>query len=545
MSRTTRNVLFTTATVGVALVIGWLMAVDVRERSRGKNRSPGAEPRRAAAARTYDAPNAASKPKARDPRRERPSIEEALFAVPKERLIRFASDADYLDFLRRLGESDLRLLGRLDRLRALRVGYDSLDDLYDLLGDHDDHFANYRVEIPLPVVEPQAGAIGFGTNTLAWLGVTGDNSAWGSGVRVAVLDTGVASHPAFTNPLIQHDLLPDGAETALHWHGTSVASLIVGDHQNSPGLAPAADLFSVRIADEQGLSNSFLLAEGILFAVDQGAQVINISMGSYGNSSIVAEAVRYASESGAVIIAAAGNERFEFLAFPAAYEGVISVGAVDANNNRMAFSNQGEGLGVSAPGYAVSAATLGDTPFTYFTGTSASAPLVSAAVAATASQFEIPIADAAQLVLSSLNEAGAPGSDPAFGGGILDMGRIMNSNVAGIYDAAVASHFFLPGEEGDPFSRVFVTVQNRGTEPLNNIQLDITVGDDTYPRSIPYISPGQIYTVERPVSTLSSAETLVVQSSVTIPGNISDSRTVNDSRQDVIQLVPPEAEGSE
>ena len=71
-------------------------------------------------------------------------------------------------------------------------------------------------------------------------------------------------------------------------------------------------------------------------------------MGSYGNSSIVAEAVRYASESGAVIIAAAGNERFEFLAFPAAYEGVISVGAVDANNNRMAFSNQGEGLGVSA-----------------------------------------------------------------------------------------------------------------------------------------------------------------------------------------------------
>ena len=125
------------------------------------------------------------------------------------------------------------------------------------------------------------------------------------------------------------------------------------------------------------------------------------------------------------------------------------------------------------------------------------------------------------------------------------MGRIMNSNVAGIYDAAVASHFFLPGEEGDPFSRVFVTVQNRGTEPLSNIQLDITVGDDTYPRSIPSISPGQIYTVERPVATLSNPETLVVESSVTLPGNISDSKPVNDTRKDVIQLVTPEAEGNE
>ncbi|NNM30211.1 MAG: S8 family serine peptidase [Akkermansiaceae bacterium] len=527
-----------TVAISIAALLGWWLARDVREST-----DPGREEQRSEpvpVTRQFDPENAASKIADRPPRRPRLGLEDALFGIPNERLVRFKTDADYADFLRRLAASEARLLGKLDQFRTVRVGFDDLEDLYGLLDDEGEFFGNFLVAIPdLPEVGAQAGALPFYTNTLAWLGFTGDNSNWGEGVRVAILDTGLAEHSAFPNPIPQIDLLEDGAEVPLHGHGTAVTSLIAGNHSVSPGIAPRTEVISIRIGDETGSSNSFLLAEGITRAVDEGAQIINISMGSYGDSIIVQEAVDYARANGVLLVAAAGNEGLDIPAFPAAYEGVISVGAVDAKGDHLDFSNAGDSLSLSAPGYSLNAAWL-DEQFVLFTGTSASAPVVTAAIAATISEMGVSVPEAADLVLSYLNEAGAPGPDPAFGGGILDIGRVMNSNTAGIYDAALASNYFQPAAGEDAVDRIFVTVQNRGTETLSNLQINITLPEGTYPRTVGTLRPGDVVTVDRPVTIRPDTASLSVKSSVDIPGNLRDAKPDNDALGTEIILIEPE-----
>ena len=88
-------------------------------------------------------------------------------------------------------------------------------------------------------------------------------------------------------------------------------------------------------------------------AVDRGAKVINISLGSFGSSLMLQNAVQYAMNQNVVIVAAAGNEQLTQLAYPAAYPGVLSVGAVDANKKQAYFSNSGKGLVIAAPGVGI------------------------------------------------------------------------------------------------------------------------------------------------------------------------------------------------
>ena len=216
----------------------------------------------------------------------------------------------------------------------------------------------------------------LGNGLHEWLGITGDNSDWGKGVKIAVLDTGVDAHPAFETSIRSINIVdrsPGGS--ANNGHGTAVASVIIGNDSLTPGVAPGADLISVRIADDEGQSNSFLLAKGIVAAVDVGAKLINVSMGSFGDSAIVRNAIQYATDGGALIVAAAGNNGIDQVSYPAANEGVIAVGGVDAQGNHLDFSNSGESIDISAPGFGVNAAWTDDQAASV-NGTSFSAPIV-------------------------------------------------------------------------------------------------------------------------------------------------------------------------
>lgn len=444
-------------------------------------------------------------------------------ALQNQRSIRFTDRDAYERFLAAAKGKGIAILGSIDRLNALHVGFLSLDELNALLDGSEESGFIFPVYLPTPKTESvQEGAVGFGEGLLSWLGITGDNSAYGTGVKIAILDTGSTLEGA------RNQFLVDPPENAADWngHGTAVADLILQ-------IAPAADLYSWRVANDQGQSNSFLLAQGILAAVDAGVDVINISMGSYGNSAILRDAVETALEAKVLIYASGGNEGYEQLAYPAAYEGVVGVGAVDANGSYLNFSNTGN-VTMTAPGLDLVTAWTGGQSV-YFTGTSASSPIGVGVLAAAMSQGtnRISSSQAYDLVTSNLNEAGSPGLDNYYGIGMVDLGRVLQSGQTGITDAAIASNFVSTGNGGQ--TQLQVTVQNRGTTTLVNAPVVVTTPSGTTTLNITTLQAGHITTFNLPLSLTDGSA--VIQSRVEVSGGINDLKPSNNRRTDV--YTPP------
>ncbi|MEX1049018.1 MAG: S8 family serine peptidase [Akkermansiaceae bacterium] len=461
-------------------------------------------------------------------------------ALPGQRVLVFKDLAALEDFLKGAGDQ-IRILGRLDALNALRVGFLNYDDLAALLGGDELASFVFPVDVPAPndgAVQP--GAVALGDRLLEWLGIVGDNSAWGSGVRIAVLDTGVAAHPAFSKALSWLNLVAlPGDITALNGHGTAVASVIVGNDPLTPGVAPGSEIFSIRIANDLGQSDSFLLAKGIIAAVDAGAQLINISMGSFGDSALVRSAIEYARASGALIIAASGNNGLERVTYPAANDGVIAVGSVDALGNHLEFSNTGRQLSISAPGFGVNAAWPGNQAASV-SGTSFSTPVVSGAIAALMSQpgaERLSPQQAWTLLSSHLNDGGEAGTDPALGAGMPDIGRVLNRATPGIYDAAVASQRIMPPSPGFANGQVEILIQNRGTERLINTGVQVATPFGTVSSNITTLAPNAVQTIRLPIQP-HSATALRYASQVQLSGGLTDAKPSNDRRAETYVPAP-------
>lgn len=448
----------------------------------------------------------------------------SLLARPNERLVLFNNEEDYRNFLKAATKSNLRLLGNIDRLRAARVGFTNISDLNGLV-DPNQTGPNFLVSLPLPPGggSVQAGAVGFRQNALEWLGIDEDNSAWGEDITVAVIDTGVVDHEALPNNVTHFDLVSaEDPSTERSGHGTAVASLIVGQNDIAAGVSPASQLIDVRVANSEGISDSFLLAEGIITAVDAGADVLNISLGSLGDSPVVENAVDYALESGAVIVASSGNEGFDQPSFPAGYEDVIAVGAVDLEGTLVDFSNTGENLDITAPGLELPAAWT-DENYILFTGTSASAPFVSGAIATAMDQFQLNPTQAAEYVLDFANEAGAPGEDTNFGAGHLDVGRVIDSTTPGIHDIATVSNLIVTDES----SSVISVVQNQGTEFISSAELTISTPFATIPLRVNNLPPGEIQTFDIPTTLPKNGTEFSITSEATLNETFQDADPTN------------------
>ncbi len=456
-------------------------------------------------------------------------------ALPGQRALVFKDRAALERFLARAGQR-VKILGRIDALNALHIGFLNPDDLAGLLDGNEELSMIFPANLPNP--KPgiiQDGMVGVGDKLLRVLGITRDNSNWGKGVRVAILDTGVSPNSAFGSKISSINLVALPANLA-DWngHGTAVASLIIGRSRLTPGVAPGAEILSVRIADDLGQSNSMLIAQGIVAAVDAGANLINISLGSYGDSPLIRNAIEYANNAKAVIIASAGNDGLDHLAYPAANEGVIAVGAVDANGTSLAFSNSGKSLAAAAPGFEINAAWTGNQAVG-FTGTSASAPIMTGAIAAAmsfAGSVQRNAWDATTLVLSKLDDTGAPGVDALSGGGTVDLGRVMNAGTPGIYDAAVASNYLVPPTAEVPYPQLQVVIQNRGTETLVNAGVQVRTSAGNVPFNITTLLPNaiQTFTLPLPSSSWNSSQPLQFDSAVTLSGGQTDSNPSNNRR---------------
>ena len=311
-------------------------------------------------------------------------------ALPSEALLKFANAEALRAFLARADKTGLKMLGHLDGLNVARVGYEELEQLRSALGSDtgaseitvDANFIAHTPDILQREDRPAgSGTASFeGEGYMKALGATGDRANWGLGVMVAVVDSGIEEHPTFAAHQVTHvDLVNDGQP--FNGHGTAMASLIGGQNWQAAGVAPAVQLLDVRVSDTSGTSDSYTLAHGITTAADSGAHIINISLGSYGDSSVVREAIAYAQNKGVAIIAAAGNDALgNQLSFPASIPNVIAVGGVDANFVQAYFSNTGAGLDVVAPAVGIQSA-YGKASIIIGDGTSQATALVSGALA--------------------------------------------------------------------------------------------------------------------------------------------------------------------
>lgn len=459
---------------------------------------------------------------------------------PEEVILHFPTPESFESFVDALDPQAVRVLGMLERLSALRLGFSEEEEQYlvSLFRDEDISIFKELPSIPTP---PRAGggatekvATSIGAKLLPWLGVTGDNSRWGNGVKIAVLDTGVVPHQGLPAYFSSIEIVPFPEDLATtHPHGTAVASMIAGSQRIAQGVAPAVSLISVRVADESGMSDDYFLSAGLLAAMDAGAEIVNISMGGGGGGTLLSDAVALLQDKGILIVAAAGNNGETRAKFPAAYPGVVSVGAVDASGERMAFSNIGSDLGMTAPGYGVNAASSNG-GFISISGTSASSPIVAGAIAATmadGSGRRLGAREAAQLVMSLADDEGPPGFDPEYGSGVLNLGRVMNRQVPGIHDAVVT--WQAREESGDGRDRVRVTIQNRGTSTLINTRIETTTPSGSNSTIATTIAPGASESFSLPVI-LNQHGPTPVTSTATLGNSAIDTTPANNHRTDVI-----------
>jgi serine protease len=264
------------------------------------------------------------------------------------------------------------------------------------------------------------------------------NYACGQGITVAVIDTGIACFDkgpfsrgtdlAGTRCEGGWNFVDDSPSAADdHGHGTHVAGTIAQTTNNgvgAAGLAFCATLMPIKVLSKQGFGSTASVAEGIRYAADNGAQIINLSLGGPIKSRILEDAVDHALSKGVVVVAAAGNSG-RSVGWPAAYPGVVAVSATDDKDQIAWFSSRGPEVVIGAPGVAVTQQTVCNGGkdkceiFGTFNGTSMASPHV-AGVAAMLESEGVTDASAVRDALTST--ARPKGEKNLYGAGILDAG---------------------------------------------------------------------------------------------------------------------------
>jgi type VII secretion-associated serine protease mycosin len=265
-------------------------------------------------------------------------------------------------------------------------------------------------------------------------------SAWssstGAGVIVAVVDTGVrATHEDLVGSVVPGiDLADDAAtydaarngEVDPGGHGTHVAGIIAAHPNNGVGIAgaaPGAKIMPIRVLDANGSGSSSDVAQGIIWAVDHGARVINLSLGG-GPSPGMQVAMQYGLAHQAVTFAAAGNSYQDgnVPTYPAAYPEAIAVGAINSSIEHASFSNTGNYVDIVAPGDLIwSTYGSGNSAYALMSGTSMATPYASATAALVLSENrKLTAAQLTHAIEASALDLGARGHDPVFGWGLIN-----------------------------------------------------------------------------------------------------------------------------
>ena len=234
---------------------------------------------------------------------------------------------------------------------------------------------------------------------------------------------------------------PDGGDYLLrdndpfdeHGHGTAVAGVIAGIAGNGigiAGIAPKCRVMNIRAGTSQGLLEEDDVAAAVVYAVEMGARVINMSFGDTYASALLHDVMQFAHTAGVVLVASAGNSSSDVVHYPAGYPETISVTAINRDGVLAGFANFGPLVDIAAPG--VNVLTTGRFGrYGNFSGTSAAAPVVSAVAALLLSKSPQLIPDLVRSILvSSTNDLGEPGWDGRYASGGINAGRALAVNYA-------------------------------------------------------------------------------------------------------------------
>lgn len=248
----------------------------------------------------------------------------------------------------------------------------------------------------------------------------------GAEVVVAVIDTGVdATHPDLLGQVLDgYDFVNEDADPADdHGHGTRMSGIVAALHDNGEGvagIAPQARLLPVKVLDADGYGAYSDVARGIIYAVDRGAQVLNLSLAGATESTVLQDAVDYAAARDAVVVAAAGNAGSSEPMYPAAAPGAVAVSASDAFDTRAGFSSFGNWIDVAAPGVDIVTTSV-DHGYASSGGTSPAAAFVSGTFALLRSAEPSLSGSAAEArVFGGAIDLGPVGRDASFGWGLVD-----------------------------------------------------------------------------------------------------------------------------
>ncbi len=266
----------------------------------------------------------------------------------------------------------------------------------------------------------------------------------GEGIKVAILDTGIDyGHPDLDdNYAGGYDFVnADPYPLDDHYHGTLVAGAVAAEDNDSGvvGVAPAAELYALKVLDDEGSGWSSDIIAALNWAVNNGMDVANMSFGGPDYSWSLETAVANAYQAGVLLVAAAGNEGTcggsgDNVAYPARFDEVIAVGATDSDDLRPCFSSTGPAVELAAPGVSVRTTYLGG-GYVWANGTSLASPHVAGAAALVLASGISDgngngrVNDDARLWLQeTADDLGAAGRDSWYGFGLVNVRSLASAS---------------------------------------------------------------------------------------------------------------------
>jgi subtilisin family serine protease len=258
-------------------------------------------------------------------------------------------------------------------------------------------------------------------------------------ITVAVIDQGVdTQHPDLSGRILStYNVVNPANKGRREFHGTHVAGIIAADKDNgigAYGINPNAKILSVNVFDGNDYTSDYTIAQGILYAVDHGAKVINMSIGGTLYSQLLDDTIQYAISKGVVVVAAAGNSGTNEYSYPASYDGVISVGATNDQKKLATFSTYGPGVDVVAPGDNIYSTiydpSIGSTYY-YLSGTSMATPVVSGVASLLKTKYpNLTSYDIEQILEETATDLGTKGYDIKYGYGLINPINALNFNIS-------------------------------------------------------------------------------------------------------------------
>lgn len=350
----------------------------------------------------------------------------------------------------------------------------------------------------------------------------------GKGVKIAIIDSGVASHP---------DLVVAGGTNVINGssttsyvdqngHGTHVAGVIAAQGTNGgvKGVAPAASIYAVKALDSNGEGYTSDIIAGIDWAIQNKMDIISMSLGSSESSTALKNAIDTAYSNGLLIVAAAGNDGNTSgtgtnIEYPANYSSAIAVGAVDSSNRRASFSSTGSKLEVSAPGVDIVSTYLNN-GYEKMSGTSMATPFVAGDLALLKQKYpSYTNVQLRQLLDSNVKDLGTSGKDSLYGYGLItapSSSTTTTTTSVAIPTASAAAGTYTSSQTvtlSDTTSGVSIYYTLDGTTPTSSSKSyssPITISSTTTLKAVAIDSSGNSSSVLSVLYTISQSTTTPV-----------------------------------